>query len=840
MNDFIEILNKLGGNVWSFAWPMLWQSSLLVLVLFAFEFLFRRRVQASIRYALWLVVLVKLCVPPSLALPTSPAWWLHKTPPPIAAKPETHYTVSYDDGPLKETPQFTLPTVVPPKPAMTDAAWLLVASIAISSLLLFWLLVRWWQITRQVNRAHISDRLRALADETQKLVSTNYKLQLKITNNSMSPAVCGLIRPVILIPQSLLDNFSNEQLRAVLLHELIHLRRRDVWLNFFQAILQIAYWWHPLVWLANARIRRIREEAVDDAVMLALRDEAESYAPTLLEVAKLALNRPLASLGLVGILESRHALRQRIERLIDFRAPRRAGLTLVSLLGILTFTAVAVPMGDQPVPAEKASTMAPAPDGDQSLTVKVNPEIFIRNIKAQAVNYMHATNDYWVSILTDILRCEGVDGVPPHSFDFNINSGEMTASNSPDTLEIFRQIIEQLNRADGKGALFLPESSYHRSFHHESVLINARFYSMSVAEYKQAVGMLDSVGYVPGNSGTGLIPASQFGEFNKKLDTLGLRPFNKPQVETGHGIPASLFCGTSTNGVHFDCLPFIAGKKVELAFHASVDGSFSADGTTLVGTANHRIYGKATVENHGGIIVCANNPDGSVKNNLVVVMEVQMVTNNPPAKAGGNGHASSMSDTNVVPSLVVMNFKITKPVDEANLRKLLQDAGVRIPPTILFYDDGGLLLARGSREQLALVHRTVRKLNGYSTTEVEAEAENFSKPISDNGFEEPQINPMTKLFSRHFKVDTNQFPAALRMVTGSQTNNIPAIGREFFKTLGVDLAAPGKSFFYNDGLGELFVRGTATDLDTIENALEVFSRVPLQIHIKARFIEVPK
>ena len=86
-------------------------------------------------------------------------------------------------------------------------------------------------------------------------------------------------------------------MRAVLLHELIHLRRRDVWVNFLQALLQIFYWWHPLVWLANARIRRVREEAVDDAVMLALRDEAEAYAPTLLEVAKLALNRPLASLG---------------------------------------------------------------------------------------------------------------------------------------------------------------------------------------------------------------------------------------------------------------------------------------------------------------------------------------------------------------------------------------------------------------------------------------------------------------------------------------------------------------------------------------------------------------
>src|SRR5471032_1489226 len=215
-----------------------------------------------------------------------------------------------------------------------------------------------------------------------------FKVQVKLTTNSMSPAVCGLFRPAILIPQSLVKHFSDRQLRAVLLHELIHLRRRDVWLNFLQALLQIFYWWHPLVWLANARIRRVREEAVDDAVMLALRDEAESYAPTLLEVAKLALNRPLVSLGLVGIMESRHALRQRIERLVDFRPPQKAGLTLVSLLGILAFTAVAVPMGEGPASNDNSFSTDTNLSEMKSLTVNVNPEIFIRNVKARARQYM--------------------------------------------------------------------------------------------------------------------------------------------------------------------------------------------------------------------------------------------------------------------------------------------------------------------------------------------------------------------------------------------------------------------------------------------------------------------
>src|ERR1019366_5146440 len=255
--------------------------------------------------------------------------------------------------------------------------WLLVFSAAVSSALLAWLLARWWQITRHVRRAKPSDRLAALAGGAQEIVGIKFNVPVKLTQNSMSPAVCGLFRPAILIPQALAENFSDEQLRAVLLHELIHLRRRDVWVNFSQALLQIFYWWHPLVWLANTRIRRVREEAVDDAVMLALRDKAESYASTLLEVAKLALNRPLASLGLVGILESRHALRQRIERLVDFRAPRHAGLTLVSLLGILAFTAVAVPMGQGPASAEKKSLPDVVAATPPAVVNKTNPPLIL-------------------------------------------------------------------------------------------------------------------------------------------------------------------------------------------------------------------------------------------------------------------------------------------------------------------------------------------------------------------------------------------------------------------------------------------------------------------------------
>jgi hypothetical protein len=79
----------------------------------------------------------------------------------------------------------------------------------------------------------------------------------------------------------------------------------------------------------------------------------------------------------------------------------------------------------------------------------------------------------------------------------------------------------------------------------------------------------------------------------------------------------------------------------------------------------------------------------------------------------------------------------------------------------------------------------------------------------------------------------------LRYITlTNSTVDISLAARSFFQTLGVDLTAPGKAIFFNDRLGELFVRATEQDLDTIENAIEVLNHVSPQVHVKARFIEV--
>ncbi|HEY3763101.1 MAG TPA: M56 family metallopeptidase [Verrucomicrobiae bacterium] len=348
---------------------MLWQSSLLIALVFALDLLLAHKLRAAVRYALWFAVLMKLLLPPTLALPTGAAWWLIQNKP-IAEIPPVKFTVT--SGVSEPLPEFNSHNVVPvARPALNGAGCALLISASASAGLLLVLLIRWRQMNAKVRKATEGETLAEDFKAAMEVSGVRSRVRLKMVEDCTSPAVCGLFMPVILLPRVLAEKLPSSQLRAVLLHELIHLRRGDVWMNCAQTFLQIAYWWHPLLWLANARIRRLREEAVDDAVMLALRDEPDLYAPTLLEVARLAFQRPRLSLGLVGIMESRSALRQRIERLVDFRAPRRAGLSFVSILGILLFIAVVVPMGSAPAQTSVTETPALAKPANTNLQMHV-------------------------------------------------------------------------------------------------------------------------------------------------------------------------------------------------------------------------------------------------------------------------------------------------------------------------------------------------------------------------------------------------------------------------------------------------------------------------------------
>ena len=83
-----------------------------------------------------------------------------------------------------------------------------------------------------------------------------------------TPLTCGVLRPLILLPQAARD-WDESRLWAVLLHESAHVRRRDCMAKYLAQAARALYWWNPLAWMLATRLNHEQELACDDAVLAA-------------------------------------------------------------------------------------------------------------------------------------------------------------------------------------------------------------------------------------------------------------------------------------------------------------------------------------------------------------------------------------------------------------------------------------------------------------------------------------------------------------------------------------------------------------------------------------------
>ncbi len=117
--------------------------------------------------------------------------------------------------------------------------------------------------------------------------------------------------------------------------------------------------------------------------------------------------------------------------------------------------------------------------------------------------------------------------------------------------------------------------------------------------------------------------------------------------------------------------------------------------------------------------------------------------------------------------------------------------------------------------------------------------------VTDYGVVFSSRNPSEpQLYMRMFRVDPKTFYAASVGSTntpGELASKVSVAARTFFTTLGVNmLVPPGKSVYFNETRGLLFVRATEQDLDTIERAIDALNQAAPEVQIKARFLEVPE
>jgi uncharacterized protein (TIGR03435 family) len=146
-------------------------------------------------------------------------------------------------------------------------------------------------------------------------------VRLLVSGLVQAPTVVGWLRPAVLVPVGALSGLPAEQLEALLLHELAHIRRHDYLVNILQTIVEALLFYHPAVWWVSGHIRAERELCCDDIAVSASGD-ALTYARALANVES---HRPLYSHAVMAA--NGGSLSHRIARLLGQSRPAaRTGL----------------------------------------------------------------------------------------------------------------------------------------------------------------------------------------------------------------------------------------------------------------------------------------------------------------------------------------------------------------------------------------------------------------------------------------------------------------------------------------------------------------------------------
>lgn len=263
LNSVIELLNRWGELHWSFAAAMFLQVSILIVVLLCLDFAVLRRLRASIRYSLWMLVLVKLMLPVSLHTPMSISRWMPDLQPQLevtaasrtepaheAVSLHTPKVVQGGSEPLRPVPVLdsaaeneidrepfaepvpednnrkiassTPPPVISERPESIDPgsaaaaapplvslswkAYVLFVWTTVALILLALFARRAWLVRTIVARSRTApDELESQLAECLELMKiSGRRMRVRISDDLGSPAICGFWRGTILLPETLL------------------------------------------------------------------------------------------------------------------------------------------------------------------------------------------------------------------------------------------------------------------------------------------------------------------------------------------------------------------------------------------------------------------------------------------------------------------------------------------------------------------------------------------------------------------------------------------------------------------------------------------------------------
>ena len=362
--------------LWGWVIKTSWQGGVLVLLVLLVQRLLGKRLSPAWRHGLWYVVLIRLALPVSVESPVSvfnvakvPLWRpvsqelveplrfhggkaLERMP--AAASRAEPATVTEESAVRTPSPAVAEAGNLPggaggavPKPAgsltwslkrVTGLCWL--AGCLVLGLHFLWAHRR-FAGQLKVARVVDDDSVRAVLADAAAVVGYRRTVQVLETSAVSAPALFGLLRHRLLLPNGMVDSFSPSELRLVFLHELAHLKRGDLLANWLMNLLVVLHWFNPLVWWAFHRVRNDCEEACDAVALRRVNtEERRAYGHAMVKLVE-RISLPTSAPGLLGILEKKSQMERRIGLIADFKKTSRwpvLALLLFASLGLIALT----------------------------------------------------------------------------------------------------------------------------------------------------------------------------------------------------------------------------------------------------------------------------------------------------------------------------------------------------------------------------------------------------------------------------------------------------------------------------------------------------------------------
>ena len=337
----------------------LWQSTLFAAVAGLLTLLLRAN-RAQVRYWVWLSASLKFLFPFSILVSAGGVVGHHTA---TAISPSQFLSAADLSSVMEQVgAPFTRPVS---QSAMTTVSRSYTSEI-VAVLIAVWAVGFVTLVCRWTLRWH---RMRA---SVCKALPNDLPIGLPVKSSPAfgEPGVFGVIRPVLLLPDGVVDSLTAREMEAILAHELCHVRRRDNLATAIHMVVEVVFWFHPLVWWLGARLMEERERACDEEV-LRTGTEPRIYAEGILKICELYMASPLARVaGVTG-----GDLKKRIEAIMSGRVAvslncaRKVALTVAGLAALSAPVIVGIVQAPA-VRAQSPQLVAPsAPPAEQKFEV---------------------------------------------------------------------------------------------------------------------------------------------------------------------------------------------------------------------------------------------------------------------------------------------------------------------------------------------------------------------------------------------------------------------------------------------------------------------------------------